>query len=543
MIPSRTLDWLIALPGSVTYGGGNNGTYWNSSGYLVMAKYDLSETALPSGRRTWDPVTLDPLGLLVEEQRENLQRASQNYSTEYGKDHVGVADDVEMSPEGLTNADLMTGEDSPDYPNTAYVNIDNYQSNASLPFVVSGIYKGKDAGTFVGLTVASYNNGDGRFVQRVFDLDAAAFVMGNVGPVDGVLYADTYVMPLNNGYTFFAFTGLVDPTHPSENLSVLNNVMSSLTNFSVDNRGRTLTRGPGGRFMAHGIQLEHAPDPSSYIYTTYQGTRVRSADTATSASDGAQTIRIRARTPISFPAERVVWSRDDGTVDNSIVVYVSAAGKLRFRVTTGGVSQCDVILGDVEPSIDIQFAVTWSTDSFRGALGDGAVVADSLGTVPTVTTDRYGYDGEGLRYWMSTIKTVEYYDDVASDAELAALASGLEPAMASLDATLGALTLTATALAASARLNATLAALTTAAAATVTARATLSRTLAPMTVSAIGVAPDTGMLSSTLAALTVLGFVSTEGAVEPPRYVYLSAVARRSISLVGRKLPVITYLP
>src|SRR5712664_660559 len=100
--PSLTLDWSSgSLPGSVTHGGGANGSKWSSSGFAVAGS---------SGRITWDPGTLQALGLLAEEARTNYAFSSQALgSADWALYKCTVTADNVTSPDNTADADTIVG--------------------------------------------------------------------------------------------------------------------------------------------------------------------------------------------------------------------------------------------------------------------------------------------------------------------------------------------------------------------------------------------------------------------------------------------------
>ena len=77
------------------------GTYFDAAGVMQTA-------AINAPRYDYDPVTLETLGLLVEEQRTNLLTYSVPTNGQWGVNGSTDTYDAQVSPDGLTKATLST---------------------------------------------------------------------------------------------------------------------------------------------------------------------------------------------------------------------------------------------------------------------------------------------------------------------------------------------------------------------------------------------------------------------------------------------------
>ena len=86
---------------TIAYSGGDNGTYFDQNGVLQTSGTDIP-------RFDHNPVTGAPLGLLIEEARENLCLQSEDFATTWADSAVtpvGVSTNTTVAPDGNTTAD------------------------------------------------------------------------------------------------------------------------------------------------------------------------------------------------------------------------------------------------------------------------------------------------------------------------------------------------------------------------------------------------------------------------------------------------------
>ncbi len=148
----------------------------------------------------------------------------------------------------------------------------------------------------------------------------------------------------------------------------------------------------------------------------------RAADVATNTSPvAAKTVFIAARTAPAGGTQ-VLLQRDDGDENERIRIERNSSDEIHFIVTDGGVDQADLNLGTVADDTDFGVAVRFAANDFAGSLDGAAVVTDTGGTIPTITTERFGVDSAG-NYWNSTIDRYGNFSGAFSDDILRNLAA------------------------------------------------------------------------------------------------------------------------
>lgn len=386
VLPRLALDFTTgALDPRVTVTRAlNTATRVNSSGLIEIVNANLP-------RFDYDPVTLQPKGLLIEEQRINALA----YSEELGnavwtKSNASIVDNSTTSPSGLTNADTLV-------ENTA-TSTHMIQSTASVVGtpVVCSFYAKKKERSKVGFGGGGFN---AQGFQAVWDLNNGT-VFINIG-------GKASIQALSNGWyrCSVAFT----PSNTSGTLVLL-----------CDDTGSNTYAGDGSSGLyLWGMQTEAGAFATSYIPTTTTSL-TRNADvvsmTGTNFSDWWQPttggMRVRARQSV-ITGTRPWMHISDGTADNIISLRGNAADpELYIKATT---DQAQIDAGTLVANTSYNLVGAWNTDNCAAAINGGAAVTDNSATIPTVDRMLIGSDGanylngwgEKISFWPQRITNAE----------------------------------------------------------------------------------------------------------------------------------------
>lgn len=117
----------------------------------------------------------------------------------------------------------------------------------------------------------------------------------------------------------------------------------------------------------------------------------------------------------------VLWQADDTTEINRVRFEVSS-GDIRMVVTDGGTEQAAITAGTLASDGTYNIAARFAKNDFAISIDGATAVTDTTGTVPTLTTERFGGDTTGVtgRNWY---KRTDYRDDVFTNAQLEALSA------------------------------------------------------------------------------------------------------------------------
>lgn len=370
--PALDLDLSVEpLDSRVTLARSTAGTRFDEAGEIELM-------AVNAARFDHGPVSLDPLGLLIEEQRTNLNLNSLGPITSYSN-KVGVTESGPLIALGGSSIQFTP------LGSTAYL-YKNFADTAPTASVFSVMIE-MDDGSEPVVTGSSLS---GDFTLRV---NTTGFIPTEVTRVEGNVYrlAVPFTSSTSNG-----------------KFGVLKYASQSSKSFKVA-----------------GIQIEHGLGASSFIPTA--GSQVTRADdvavmTGTDFSDWytpAGTIVIEADSPAS--GTRIVWQADDGTENNRITIWTDGTDA-KLTIVDGGVSQAAITLGAITAGTPFRVAVAIDANDIAVSFNGGAVSTDASATIPTVDRCRLGRNttGDALN---GHIRQIDYWDSRKTDVELVDLSS------------------------------------------------------------------------------------------------------------------------
>jgi hypothetical protein len=235
-VPSLVLDFAGTgtLDSRITFTRSTTGTYYNSSGVLTTA-------AINAPRFDYNPSTLAPLGLLIEQSSTNLATYSNDFTNAvWTKTSCTITPNAAVSPDGTTNASAFTT--SGVSPTFAYM----LQSTNIVSGVID-IYAKANTARYLVIVHGGYAALD----YAIYDL------VGGTVTQQPTFSGSTASMTLvNNGY-YRCFLNSAQTTP-----------VSGIIGFSVSGAATSLTTGTSGNLYIYGSQFENLTFATSYIPTT-----------------------------------------------------------------------------------------------------------------------------------------------------------------------------------------------------------------------------------------------------------------------------------
>ena len=160
-----------SLDSRVTFTRATTATFVDSNGLIQSA-------AINAPRFDYDPVTLAPRGLLIEEQRTNLLTYSEQFdSAAYTNNNVTVTANATAAPDGTTTADLLTAASA------ASVNLQQSSAVAATS-ATYGIFAKKSSGATQANTFRLRNTTTATTLVEVtinYDTGVLTYVTGSSG--------------------------------------------------------------------------------------------------------------------------------------------------------------------------------------------------------------------------------------------------------------------------------------------------------------------------------------------------------------------------
>lgn len=391
----------------ITFTRSTTATFVGSNGLIQSA-------AIDAPRFDFSPVTLAPLGILIEEQRVNLLLRSEDFLTTWIEDNSSVDVNVGNAPSGAMAADKLIADNGVDLTtigNGVVRQTVNYAAGATLTFSVFA----KEAEFDRIEMFFSEGTGTGNRAQVTYSL-----VDGSI--VTAAAVVGTFTSPsststsFGNGWYRFTLT------------FTTGSGASGRARLAVRDSGTTTGNGTSG-ILIWGAQVEAGSFATSYI-PTVASTVTRTADSAAitganfppwfNASEGTIVVSGDSVRPLgSSPATRIFQFDDGTTADN-----IRTGGLSTLQVVDGGVTQASIA---PTPSIPFDGTVFKFASAYRlndfATVTTGAVATDTSGTIPTLTQLSLGGSPLAGGLLNGHIRNVTYYPTRLTDAQLQALAA------------------------------------------------------------------------------------------------------------------------
>lgn len=371
LMPTLWLDFQnsTSLDSRITFTRASNATYFNSAGVLTTAGSGVA-------RFDYNPSTLQPRGLLIEEQRTNSLLQSQDFTTTWvAGASTTVTANAATAPDGTVTADRL-----------------------QLP-ATSGTFVRQ---SFSALATTTYT--------------ISVFARSLSGTSDFALSFSTFASTTQTATTSwqrFTFT-FTTVGAVSDFISINNGNDSYATDIYI-----------------WGAQLEVGAFATSYIPTTTTAL-TRNADVASmtgtnfsswyNASEGTFVAQYFPNAVAPATTGQTVFNTNDGTSLNAIQLSKRANVDASTRYTTdaGGSGQTFSNLG-VFTATQTTTAVAYKVNDFAGIKSGGSLVTDTLGIVPALDRMVIGADRLGAGSLNGTIQRLAYYPTRLPNTTLQAL--------------------------------------------------------------------------------------------------------------------------
>jgi hypothetical protein len=381
---------MTVLPASVTFTRASIGTYFDSNGVL--------QTALAGAARfDHDPVTLAPLGLLIEQARTNLQRYSQDFSqwpaTQCTKAPAAALDGTTSATEIIANNTV----------NAHKLDSQTITVDTTSTYTVS-FYAKKGAANFVSLSMA------GAYNYCAWNLDTGTLA-GN-----GTPWTNPGIQACGNGWYRCYANGIFIGTTATPQ------IYAALTVASAGQPNTAAGDGVAPWITIWGAQIELGAFSTSYVPTT-TATVPRSADavkmTGVNFSSWynqlAGTIAA-SRIDREATQNEVVAAVNDNTTANRLVTYRNNLKAASGLVTVAGTAYN--VPGTTAPSGNVNLtAMTFTAGRAALCQNGGTVTSSAPPTMPVVTQLEIG-SAIGGSYMNGTLAFLRYWNVAKTDAEL-----------------------------------------------------------------------------------------------------------------------------
>jgi hypothetical protein len=355
---SKSLVDAVSGQNLITFTRASDGAVVNSAGQIEIVAANVP-------RFTHDPVTLESLGLLVEEQRTNLLLRSEEFDnaswTLFGT--ASRSANATNAPNGSLTADSVT-----------------------LP-VAAGIYQLVSASASTSYTFSLWIRADSAQTVRL---------------VINTNLSDPSVLT-------------VTATTAWQRFSITKTTSAGTTSVTAQ-----LDTGGGNTFYIWGAQLEVGAFPTSYIPTTATAV-TRSADVASiTGANFSSWYRqdegtVFAECAVALPASggnQFVFRASDNGFNNNTTINIQGGGFASMATAAGGVfdgAAASVLA--LTANVNQRFAGGYAIDNLGVSLSGGVVAVDTSATMPT-TLNRLDIGSDHIstnRVRAGTIRRLTYW--------------------------------------------------------------------------------------------------------------------------------------
>jgi len=376
----------------ITFTRSTTATFVGSNGLIQTA-------AIDAPRFDFDPVTLAPLGILIEEQRVNLLLYSAEFDNAgWTKTNSTITANATTAPDGTLAGDKHV----PDLAVTMGVGATETR-----------VFQSPSATLGTSYTFTIYAK-ESEFDQIEFGIIATPTVTARFSLTSGTVIsgAGASITPAGNGWYRCTLTVVAGATG------------ALAVRWSAKDSVALVGDGTSGIFV-WGAQFEAGAFATSYIPTV--------ASTVTRAPDNAAITGANFPPWYNYNEGSIVVSGDsfrgtagsarnlqfdDGTSANNI----RAAGQSVLQVVQASVVQASLGPTPLIPfdGTVYKFASAYRLNDFA-SVTTGAVATDTSGTVPIAITQLVLGAGAGASYLNGHLRNITYYPTRLTDAQLQAL--------------------------------------------------------------------------------------------------------------------------
>lgn len=391
----------------ITFTRASTATFTGQNGLIQTAAVNVP-------RFDYNPTTLAPLGLLIEEQRANLLTYSEQFNNAaWTKTRSSITANTIVAPDGTLTGDKL---------------VEDTTASASHPLI--SLYLTVVVGSTQSFSIYAKAAERSAIVLRLnaaSDSIWAAFNLstGSVGTVanSGTGSGATgSIQAVGNGWFRCTLTGVFSSTSAFPQAIIYPAVSATdPTNTSIIYTGN----GYSGLFL-WGAQLEAGAFPTSYIQTVASQV-TRSADvasmTGTNFSSWYNAAEGSVYSQIVKSSSNIggAWDINAGGTANSIRLTPNNTTQF-YRVNTSSIEQ---VAFDIAASSNGSKAIiTYRVNDFAASVNGGAVSTDTSGSIPVVDRLLIGsFNTVGANNLNGHIQQIVYYPRRLSNAQLQALTS------------------------------------------------------------------------------------------------------------------------
>ena len=398
--------YIQQTPGTTVYAGdGTSGIFlWGAQLETGSTATDYTRNVggLFPARFDYDPVTLAPRGILIEEQRTNLLLRSEEFdNAAWTKSNSTVTTNAVVAPDGASTGDQLI-EDTATLSHGVTV---GFSWVSGTTYTVSVLVRAAGRNFFqIAFPGAQFSNAFANF-----DVSSGALGSSNA--------ATATITSFGNGwYRCTATATAIASAFTSLGLLIQ-------TSGTASRFGSYTGDGTSGLYI-WGAQLEVGAFATSYIPTVASQV-TRTADQASivapmfapwyNQTEGTFVVEVDTFSPTGGFTQAV----NDGTANNRIAQALGIVGT--SLIVASGVTSFSQSLGSLTIGTPAKLAVAFKTNDAVSAVNGIIGAVDTSVTLPTVSRLSLGQNSVNASYLNGHIRRITYYPVRLLDTQLQAL--------------------------------------------------------------------------------------------------------------------------
>jgi hypothetical protein len=398
---SRTFSQII------TFTRASSATYFDSAGVLQSATTDVP-------RLDYNPATLAPLGLLIEESRTNLLTYSEQFDNASGwtSARASVSANATTAPTGTTVADKIVEDTT---ASNTHLTFSANVSVATATVYTYSVYAKASGRTWFNMQIETGTGAYGATVPFCY------FNLSGAGSVGTSTAATGSITSVGNGWYRCVLVATATTAASITNMRIKLATGDGAESYTGD--------GTSGIFV-FGAQLEAGAFPTSYIPTTTTAL-TRAADVASvntlspwyNSAAGTVYAELQRYALIPSTAFANAWALSDNTNNERFICYNTGSSQtIDLAVIDGGVAQATLLAPNaITANTTIKTAFAYAVNDFAFVRDAGVVQTDTSGSLPTVDRLYIGANATGGGQWTGYLRRISYFPRRLSNAELQTL--------------------------------------------------------------------------------------------------------------------------
>jgi hypothetical protein len=372
-------------------------------------------------RFDYDPVTLAPRGLLIEEARTNLLLQSDNLTTTWSTTRATVSANVTASPDGTVNADKLVDDATATQTHSVAQSLTIV---AATNYTLSLYVK---AAEYTSARILLGDTGGNNGVRVDVNLITGATTTGTNGT--GWTLLSAAMTAVGNGWWRVTLSG-TNATATAGTVVI----------YNTSSFGTIIYTGVvGNGVYIWGAQLEAGAFATSYI-PTVASTVSRSADIATmtgtnfsswyNQTEGTFITDVDTAGISSAGGGRIITAADSATETNAVASTVSQALLAGIFVASGGATQVNTTSATaVSINTPFKLASAYKLNDCAASFNGATPQTDVVATIPS-NIDRMNIGNRGVadRPINGHIRAIAYYNTRLPNTQLQTLTA---PSLAS----------------------------------------------------------------------------------------------------------------